>query len=218
MEIIPNVHLISGAAVNCYLIVEPDGLTLIDTGLPNYKSRISNYLTSIERSPEIIRQILITHADSDHVGTLAYLKAAIGAMAYASALEAKAIAAGKASRDLSFTGLAKILFVLLNRFFQYQPVEVDQILKPDQELPILGGLQVISTPGHTPEHISFFSPLTGILFAGDSMRASDKGLHPSRGVNTWDEHKALESFKLQIALSLKIVCVGHGPVVRNVAT
>ena len=34
MEILPNVHLIPGIIANPYLIVEPEGLTLIDTGIP----------------------------------------------------------------------------------------------------------------------------------------------------------------------------------------
>ena len=33
MEIILQVHLLSGSFVNFYLIAEPDNLTLIDTGL-----------------------------------------------------------------------------------------------------------------------------------------------------------------------------------------
>jgi glyoxylase-like metal-dependent hydrolase (beta-lactamase superfamily II) len=33
MEIVPNVHAIPGTVVNVYLLVDADGLTLIDTGL-----------------------------------------------------------------------------------------------------------------------------------------------------------------------------------------
>ncbi len=34
MEISANVHLIPSSIVNVYVLVEPVGLTLIDTGLP----------------------------------------------------------------------------------------------------------------------------------------------------------------------------------------
>ncbi|MFQ5615813.1 MAG: MBL fold metallo-hydrolase [Anaerolineales bacterium] len=217
MEITPNVHIISGTAVNCYLIVEPDGLTMIDTGLPSYEKKITGYIAALGRSVQDIKQILITHADGDHVGSLAALKAASGAAACANAIEAKAIRAGESSRDVEFTGLVKIIAGLLKRFFEYQAVEIDQILAPGQELPTLGGLAVIPTPGHTPGHISFYAPSAGILFAGDSMRASKDALIPSRGGNTWDEAEALSSVRLQAAMNPKIVCVGHGPVIRDAA-
>ena len=44
MEIFPNVHAITGMAVNCYLIEEPDGLVLVDTGLRNYERRIKDVI------------------------------------------------------------------------------------------------------------------------------------------------------------------------------
>ncbi len=37
MEIIPQVHRFSGSYVNFYLLAEPDGLTLIDTGLSRHR-------------------------------------------------------------------------------------------------------------------------------------------------------------------------------------
>ncbi len=217
MEIAPHVHLIAGPVVNCYLIVEADGLTLIDTGLRGYAKKIAGYLSSLGFTVQDIRRILITHADGDHVGSLAGLKAASGATTYASAVEARAIARGESSRELKFTGPAKVLAGLLGRFFRFQAIEVDEILNPGDTLPVLGGLKVVPTPGHTPEHVSFYAPAQGILFAGDSMRANQRGLLPSRGANTWDEALALESVRHQAALRPSIVCVGHGPVVRGAA-
>ena len=44
MEIIPGVYVIPSRIVNVYLIVEPDGLTLIDTGLPNNGKKIAHIM------------------------------------------------------------------------------------------------------------------------------------------------------------------------------
>ncbi len=217
MEIIPNVHIISGTAVNCFLIVEPDGLTLIDTGLPAYAKKITAYLASIGHKPADITRILITHADGDHVGSLAHFKAASGATTYTSAIEAKAIALGETSRELTPGPVLKLLLNFTKRFFEYEAVKIDEILEPAENLPVLGELQVIPSPGHTPDHISFFSPSRRILFAGDSMRASKNKLITSRGINTWDEAQARESALLQSYLKPEIVCVGHGPIIREAA-
>jgi glyoxylase-like metal-dependent hydrolase (beta-lactamase superfamily II) len=95
------------------------------------------------------------------------------------------------------------------------PVEVDEILEEGQVLPILGGLQVLETPGHTPGHISLFSPSAGVLFVGDSIVSRDSGLMASIPANTWDQDAAATSVRKQAALGALVVCSGHGPVVKD---
>ncbi len=217
MEIIPNVHLVPGVIANPYLIVEPDGLTLIDTGLAGSHKKILKYIAGLGRAPGDLRRIVITHADGDHVGSLAALKQATGARCYASRSEAEAIAAGRPSRELKTRGVQKLLFGLIAPLFKARPAVVDEVLAAEQTLPVLGGLRVIETPGHTPGHVSLFAPAAGILFAGDSMVSSGGALRESRGMNTWDERLAIESVRRQAALGARIVCVGHGPVATDAA-
>jgi len=44
MEIYPGVHQIPGIIANVYLIVDPNGLALIDVGLPRNEGRILKYI------------------------------------------------------------------------------------------------------------------------------------------------------------------------------
>ena len=216
MEILPNVHLIPDIIANPYLIVEPEGLTLVDTGIPGSEKKILNYISDLGRSPHDLKRILITHSDLDHVGSLAALKQASGARAYASEIEAKAIALGQASRPIKPANpLRRLLFFFLRFRFKAVPMQVDEILKDGQVLPILGGLRVVETVGHTPGHISLYAPALNLLFPGDSMVSDEKGLYGSRPANTWDEAKASESVRKQAALGAKTVCPGHGPIVTN---
>ena len=217
MEIIPNVHMISGPVVNCFLIVEPDGLTLIDTGLASYEKKIMDTIHSLGCSIHDLKTILLTHSDGDHVGSLAALKAACGARAYASAIEAEAIEAGVPSREPNFNKLGKFLMRRMSGFFEFEPCGIDHILTPGDDLPILERLWIVPTPGHTPGHISFYSASAKILFAGDSVRSSRDELHCSTGPVTWDELEAQNSMRLQAAMRPRIVCVGHGKVVKNAA-
>jgi len=48
VEIIPNVHLIPNIVANPYLLIDPDGLTLIDAGLPGSQRKILRYLAGRE--------------------------------------------------------------------------------------------------------------------------------------------------------------------------
>jgi glyoxylase-like metal-dependent hydrolase (beta-lactamase superfamily II) len=100
MEIVPNVHLIPSGFVNCYLGIDPDGLTLIDTGLSRNASAVLKYIAGLSRHPSDLKRILITHSDGDHVGALADLKSASQARVYASPIEAQAIELAHPSRDL----------------------------------------------------------------------------------------------------------------------
>jgi glyoxylase-like metal-dependent hydrolase (beta-lactamase superfamily II) len=216
MEIIPQVQQLSGGFVNFYLIAEPDGLTLIDTGLSQHFKTTLQAISRLGRSPADLKRIIITHSDGDHMGALADLKSICGARAYANPIEAQAIETARPSRELKRQGVQARLFKLAQPFFKTKPAHIDELLENEQVLPVLGGLHVISTPGHTPGHISLYAPAAKILFCGDSMVAEKDGtLRCSRGVNTWDEEKAKESVKIQAALGAEIVCSGHGPIVRE---
>lgn len=215
MQIVPGVHVIPGVVVNVYLIVEADGLTLVDVGLRGNEKKILNYVAGLGRAPDALKRIVITHSDGDHVGALAALKAATGARVYASAVEAEAIAAGRVSRPLKVGGLLKLLMGITQPWFKADPAQVDELVAEGQVLPVLGGLRVVETPGHTPGHVSYFAPSAGILFVGDSLVSRGGELHPSHGMNTWDEARALESVRLQAGLGARIVCPAHGPFVQD---
>jgi glyoxylase-like metal-dependent hydrolase (beta-lactamase superfamily II) len=44
MKIAPNIHIIPGVTANPYLLLDPDGLTLIDTGIPGSAHKILKYI------------------------------------------------------------------------------------------------------------------------------------------------------------------------------
>lgn len=218
MEIIPNVHLIPNIIANPYLLIDSEGLTLIDAGMPGSQKKILRYMDGLGYKAQDLKRILITHADFDHVGGLAALKAASGARVFASPVEAQAVAEGHASRPLKpRSRIARLLFDLSARMFKPTPVQVDELIVDGQVFPVLGGLRVVETSGHTPGHISFFAPAYGILFCGDSIVPEESGLRGSRGANNWDQAHSDESVRKQAALGATIVCSGHGPVVMDAA-
>lgn len=218
MKVIDNVYVVAGVTANSYILVEPEpeGLTIIDTGLPYSEKTILRYMAKKGWSARDLRRILITHADLDHCGCLAALQKESGACTYASPIEARAILEGRSSRPIDRSGntaLQRLLIALFSRIMKAAPFQVDEILAEGQTLPVLGGLQVVETPGHSPNHISFFAPSVRVLFCGDSMKSDDKGLRASRSRNNWDQEKAKASARKQAGLGAQIVCPGHGPVV-----
>ena len=104
---------------------------------------------------------------------------------------------------------------LMGKYLKPTPIQVDEMLTDGQVLPVLGGLQVVETPGHSPGHISFFVPSLRVLFCGDSMKSNDKGLRASQSRNNWNQSLAEASVRKQAALGAQIVCPGHGPVAED---
>ena len=101
--------------------------------------------------------------------------------------------------------------------FKPARIQVDELLSDGQTFPVLGGLRVLETPGHTPGHVSFFSPSAAVLFCGDSIVSEEAGLRGSTGANNWDQARSDESVRKQAALGARILCSGHGPVVMDAA-
>jgi glyoxylase-like metal-dependent hydrolase (beta-lactamase superfamily II) len=217
MEIIPGVHRIARVIGNPHLIVHSDGLTLVDAGTRGSHRRILGYVRQLGYAPEQLRCIAITHADGDHVGAVAALVKLTGARVYASEVEAEAMAAGRPSREFRLPLVWRALYRLAQPMFRVQPFADVEIVKEGDVLPSSGGLRVIETPGHTPGHLSFLAPETGVLFAGDSIAYRNGRLRKAFSLTVWNEAVAWESLRKQAALRPTMVCMGHGPVVRDAA-
>jgi glyoxylase-like metal-dependent hydrolase (beta-lactamase superfamily II) len=217
MRIIDNVFVIPGVMANTYILVDEDGLTVIDAGMPGSEKKILAYLVKLGKNASDVKRIVLTHSDIDHVGGLAALAGESGARTYASQIEAEAIATGKPSRQIQASGFSirRFLFALLSPLFKAKPFQVDEMLTEGQTLPVLGGLRVVETPGHTPGHISLYAEKATVLFCGDSMVSDEDGLHGSRPEATWDADQARKSVRKQTDLGASIVCTGHGPVIRD---
>lgn len=213
MQLDPRLHLVPGVVANVFVILDEDGVTLVDTGLPYNQGRILAYLQQLGQPPSAVRRILVTHADRDHMGSVAALKALTGARVFASPLEGAAMALGQETRRPRMGPALRLALWVLRRtlFVTVRPAAADVALEDGQELPVYGGLRVLATPGHTPGHVSFYAPGPGVLFAGDSLRVLGGRLRVSSGPNTAEPAAAEDSAERQLALQPRLVCAGHGP-------
>lgn len=207
MQIWPDVYLLRGIASNFYLCVDEDGLTLIDAGMPKEKRLVFDLLDQLGYDPSQIVRILITHADIDHAGSLAVIQSATGAQVYAGKITAHYLQVGKSPDHLP-----RLVQWFSNAFINYQPILESgiEIFSDGDKLPVLGGLIALATPGHTNDHFSFYSPSTGVLFAGDAIDTRNGRLNRSRKLLTADEEKANRSAIRLIELAPATFACGHG--------
>ena len=202
-QIAPRLKAMTGTAVmagRVYVIRDPDGLTLIDTGTPSASRQLLRQIKGSGRAVTTIKRILITHAHHDHIGSLPQLKALSGAQVISCAAEQPYIQ-GEIPSNVG------------NRMAEATPV--DRLLEDGEVLPeVLDGLQAIFTPGHTPGHLAFWQPEQRILFCGDAL-FNLAGLRPAPGPFTVDVEEAKRSILRLAELEPAVLCCGHGPVVRK---
>jgi glyoxylase-like metal-dependent hydrolase (beta-lactamase superfamily II) len=211
VELQQDIHLVDGVVCNVYLILESDGVTMIDTGMPGRGSAVIAYLGKLGRSVHDLRNILLTHQHVDHIGNAASLSTPSGAQITAHPEDAPAIE-GKAPRELPNSVVMRSLLNLLF-VWRLKPLQVDNRVRAGQTIPILageGGLQVIETPGHTTGHISFYLPGRKLLFAGDAYRHSNGKLIPSPRVYNHDTPEALRSMAILTDYDIEASLPGHG--------
>lgn len=207
MEISPNVHWLETSSSNVYLIVEPPNIVLIDTGMPKQQQAIFKLLNSLGYQPTDLTHILVTHADMDHVGSLAALQEASRARVLAGSASAELIVRGKSPKHMP-----AVVQWIIDTFIKYGSVSKDKItiFQDGETLPFLGGLQVLATPGHTLDHFSFFSPVAGVLFVGDALNTRDGRINLTPPRITADKTAARHSGIRLLQLSPAVIACGHG--------
>ncbi|MCB8977544.1 MAG: MBL fold metallo-hydrolase [Ardenticatenaceae bacterium] len=207
MEIAPNVHWLETTSSNVYLVVEPPNIVLIDASMPRQQGAIFDFLRQVGYQPTDLTHILVTHADMDHVGSLAAVQAASAAQVMAGADSAQLINRGKSPKHMP-----AVVQWIIDTFMKYGAVaqETIAVFKDGDTLPFLGGLQVLATPGHTLDHFSFFSPSTGVLFTGDALNTRNGRINLTPPRITADQTAARRSATRLLQLSPTVIACGHG--------
>lgn len=218
MEVIPGVYQIQTMASNLYLIVENGELTLVDGGTKRALGRVLKLIRRLGFPPASLKRILLTHADVDHVGVVNDLKQFSCPEVCASRIASEAMAEGRSSRPLQVRGLRWFTDRIQPRLNKTMRIQVDRVLEPGERLSLLGGLDVLAAPGHTPGQVVFYAQEMSLLFSGDAFRTRAEeikfNLIPAF---TWDAEQVVETHKMLAGLRPEIVCGGHGPVVYDAA-
>ena len=210
-----DLYRIRGAfGSNIYLITD-NGLTLIDGGFPLDLPAIHLGLRPLGAKPSDIDLVIATHYHGDHTGTVAGLQRRYGVHA-AIHREDGAYASRQRPQETTEVALVKLLFyTALWPLFRYRHFQPDRLLEEGDVVELLGGLEVLHTPGHSPGSVCLFGGKRGILFSGDLVRNEKGVLEGPPPHFTPDEPAACRSLQRVSALDFDMLLPGHGEVISK---
>jgi glyoxylase-like metal-dependent hydrolase (beta-lactamase superfamily II) len=196
--------------VNCFLVKENDGFTLVDTNLSGSAPAI---LKLAQRLDAPIRRIALTHAHIDHVGSLDALVNQIPEIEFTIGQRESRLLTRDFSLDAGESGKNLI-------GFPGAKARPSRLLADGDRV---ASLQVISSPGHTPGHISFLDSRDGSLIAGDAFTTQlgvttagvFKFYFPFPALFSWNRDYAAESAGKLRKLNPARLAVGHGKTIES---
>lgn len=220
MKIASNLHRVGSDIVNSYLVVDSEGVTVIDAGLPGYWSRLQAELAAIGKSVADVRALILTHGDTDHIGFAARLYRDAGVVPYIheadvprAHLEVKKPNSGWG--PVKVGALASFLFYSArNGGLRIKPAAELQTVADGTTLDVPGSPRIIHVPGHTPGSIAVHVPAVDALFLGDTMTTRNvlTGVTgPKPAPFTLEPDQAVASLDKIADLDATWVLPGHGP-------
>src|SRR4051812_20283485 len=112
MELAPNLHRIGNDIVAVYLVIDTDGVTVIDAGLPGHYRDLVRELASVGKTINDVKGVILTHGDSDHIGFAERLRRDHGVPVYVHTGDAeRAKGHGKGTGKADGFGLAAFGFI-----------------------------------------------------------------------------------------------------------
>jgi len=173
-----NIEVCGHPTYPAYIVKGDRASALIEAGLnligPSYLRGINQTFGDIS----LLNYILVTHGHYDHLGAISYLKKMIPA-AMLLGHESLAVLLQKQKVLNTMNFLSEQTWAYFEDIKKMVSEKDDILIRPvvlekglkEGDIIELGNLNCIvyETPGHTKDHLSFFIPEEGILFAGEAL-------------------------------------------------
>jgi glyoxylase-like metal-dependent hydrolase (beta-lactamase superfamily II) len=192
--------------MNCYLVQEDDGLTLVDSTMSSPSAEVARL---VEQLGLDLRRVALTHAHGDHVGGVAGVRKRFPGIEVSIPERDARLLAGNRSLDANEPQTpVRGYFIKVD----WQP---DRLLKPGDRV---GSLETVAAPGHTPGHVAFLDVRDRGLIAGDAFQTRGgvavsgvlRPLFPFPALATWNKPMALATAQALRNLKPSRLAVGHG--------
>jgi glyoxylase-like metal-dependent hydrolase (beta-lactamase superfamily II) len=172
------IHRAATSLVNWHLLEEDGRVTIVDAGLPGYRSQVEPALAAIGRTLADVEAIVLTHAHIDHVGFAQRLQDERGTPVFVHEADVPQATTGVApDTEASFVpallryGTLRRMIAHIVRHGGGRPPRVAGITTyaDGDVLDVPGHPVAIHTPGHSPGLCVLHVPAERALFTGDAL-------------------------------------------------
>jgi glyoxylase-like metal-dependent hydrolase (beta-lactamase superfamily II) len=218
-----GIHRVEDAYTNWYIVEDDGRLLVVDAGVPSSWDSLHNALRQLNRRPDEIEALVLTHAHFDHIGFAERARSELGVPVYVHENDVPLTRhprqyAHERRRSWYFLtqpqALPMVASFLRHRAFWPQPIKEVRRFE-NGELPVPGSPRIVFTPGHTLGHCALHFPDRGAVIAGDAVVTLDPyrastGPQIISGAATADSARALASLDALKKTDAQTVLVGHG--------
>jgi len=158
----------------------------------------------------------LTHSHFDHCGAVSVLKTHFPQIKVIATEKAKHVLgrpnAIKLIRNLTRAAQHSVnnIGIYLEQYDDFEPFDVDMVVKGGDSLELSANLtlEVIETPGHTWDSLSYYIPQKQLLIPSEAVGVPDR---PGTIVPSFlvDYQTYVDSMRKLAKLDLKILCIGH---------
>ncbi|HEY6836213.1 MAG TPA: MBL fold metallo-hydrolase [Gaiellaceae bacterium] len=173
-----NVVRLGSAYVNWFLFSDGEGVTVVDAGVPGYRTQLPQGCRELGRTESDVAAVVLTHAHGDHVGVAEQLRLELGVPVYVHSADESLARTGKFSGKnersmlpyLRHPAAWKLFWELgRNGGLKLPPIREVRTFSDGDELDVPGRLRVVHTPGHTDGHVALVAEAAGVAFVGDAL-------------------------------------------------
>ncbi len=233
-EVVPGIHRVRLPLpfalnhVNCYLLDDSDGWTILDTGLnrPEIYAGWQAAFDQLGIALHDIRRIVVTHMHPDHIGMAGRLQRECGAPVFMSPREweiAEAAWVQNLERGEFLTAYLRRVGAppdvgaivegqqqKLRQMTQPPPVDV-QLLRAGETITLAGrSFEILHAPGHADGQIIFYAAAERLMLCGDQVLqriTPNIGFWPSTQPDPLGRY--LASLQSLLALDVFLALPGH---------
>ncbi len=203
------------------LLWDDQTMLLVDTGFPGQLPLFQATITGLGLEFARLNQVLITHQDIDHIGSLPALVEALPEPPEVLAHENEKPYIQGDQRLIKFS--AERLATLPEEQRQRMQhvaanlpkAKVTRTVSDGEFLHWGGGITVIHTPGHTPGHICLYLHDSKTLVTGDALNVIDQQLIGAIPNYTQDIEQAAASLRKLAQYDIENVISYHGGLYRG---
>jgi glyoxylase-like metal-dependent hydrolase (beta-lactamase superfamily II) len=217
MEIAPGIRRLGPGIVNCYLLEEQGGITIVDAGAPGYWDELPRELAAMGRRIDDVKALVLTHAHLDHIGFAERLRKERSVPVHVHADDVpltRKPQTPKHAGKIRFAALRFLAFAITHGMLRNPPPILEVSTFADGEtIDVPGRPRALHVPGHSEGSAALLVASRDAVFIGDALVTLDVlggETGPRLSPFNADRRRAFESLARLDGIDARLVLPGHG--------